>query len=62
MIYGCHDDLLPTREWSPLEKGVTEHKLYASGVGNVLVDVVKGGNEHSELASITHRNAAGAFV
>jgi hypothetical protein len=54
VIYGCYDDLLLTKEWSPLEKGVTEHKLYAFGVGNVLTDVVKGGNEHSELASITH--------
>jgi hypothetical protein len=44
---------LETEEWSPLEKGVTEHKYYASGFGNILADVVKGGDERSELVSIT---------
>ena len=53
VMYGCFDDLLLTKEWSPLEKGVTEHKYYAPNVGNILVDVVKGGDEHSELVSIT---------
>ena len=53
VTYGCFDDLLLTKEWTPLEKGVTEHKLYAPGVGTVLVEVVKGGNERSELVSIT---------
>jgi len=53
VMYGCFDDLLLTKEWTPLERGVTEHKYYARGVGNILVDVVKGGNEHSELVSIT---------
>ena len=41
------DDLLLTKEWSPLEKGVTEHTDYARDVGFILVDVVKGGDEHS---------------
>ena len=53
VMYGCFDDLLMTKEWSPLEKGVTEHKSYAPGVGFILVDNVKGGDEHSELVSIT---------
>jgi hypothetical protein len=53
VMYGCFDDLLLTKEWSPLEKGVTEHKYYARDVGFVLVDVVKGGDEHSELVRIT---------
>jgi hypothetical protein len=55
VIYGCFDDLLLTKEWSPLEKGVTEHKSYASDVGLILEDVVKGGDEHSELVSITQQ-------
>ena len=54
--YGCFDDLLLTKEFSPLEKGVTEHKYYAAGVGNILTDVVKGGDEHSELVSISTGN------
>jgi hypothetical protein len=53
VMYGCFDDLLLTKEWSPLEKGVTEHKYYARDVGFILEDVVKGGDEHSELVSIT---------
>ena len=55
VMYGCFDDLLLTKEWSPLEKGVTEHKYYARDVGFILVDVVKGGDEHSELVSITRQ-------
>jgi len=51
--YGCFDDLLLTKEWSPLEKGVVEQKLYALGIGNIRVEVVKGGDERSELVSIT---------
>jgi hypothetical protein len=53
VAYGCFDDLLLTKEWSPLEKGVTAHKYYAAGVGLIQEDVVKGGDEHSELVSIT---------
>ena len=53
VMFGCFDDLLLTKEWSPLEKGVTEHKYYARDVGFILVDAVKGGDEHSELVSIT---------
>jgi hypothetical protein len=54
--YGCFDDLLLTKEFSPLEKGVTEHKYYAPGIGDVLEDVVKGGDEHSELVSVSTGN------
>jgi hypothetical protein len=50
---GSFDDLLLTREWSPLEKGVTEHKYYARGVGFIYGVMVKGGDEFSELMSIT---------
>jgi hypothetical protein len=55
VMYGCFDDLLLTKEWTPLEKGVTEHKSYARDVGIILEDVVKGGDEHSELVSITQQ-------
>jgi hypothetical protein len=51
--YGCFDDVLLTKEFTPLEKGVTEHKSYAPGVGTILIDVVKGGDEHSELVSVS---------
>ena len=56
VAYGCFDDLLVTKEFTPLEKGVTEHKFYARGVGNIFEDVVKGGDEHSELVSVSTGN------
>jgi hypothetical protein len=34
--YGEFEDCLKTRDWTPLEPGVYEHKYYAKGVGLVL--------------------------
>jgi hypothetical protein len=38
-----------TKEWTPLEPGVVDHKYYARGIGTVLEQTVKGGNERNEL-------------
>jgi hypothetical protein len=43
---------LLTEEWTPLEPGVLDHKLYVRGVGQVREDSVKGGNEHAKLISV----------
>jgi len=51
--YGCFDNLLLTREISPLDPGTVEEKLYAGGVGLIRSEVVKGGNEETALVSIT---------
>jgi hypothetical protein len=46
--YGSFDHVLETKEWTPLEPGLVEHKYYASGVGFVdggglaLIDVKHG--------------------
>jgi hypothetical protein len=46
--YGSFDDVLVTKEWTPLEPSYHEHKYYARGVGQVygggseLVDVKTG--------------------
>src|SRR5262249_5309938 len=40
--YGCFDNLLLTKEWSPLDKGVVEQKYYAANVGFILGVRVKG--------------------
>ena len=40
-----------TKEWTPLEPGVIDHKYYARGIGTVLERTVKGGNERNELVS-----------
>jgi hypothetical protein len=38
-----------TKEWTPLEPDVIDHKYYARGIGTVLEQTVKGGNERNEL-------------
>jgi len=53
--YGCFEDVLVTKEWSPLEKGVVEHKYYARGVGFIFGVMVKGGDEQTELVRIRQR-------
>jgi hypothetical protein len=42
VAYGDFEDCLKTKEWTPLEPGVIEHKYYARGVGLVLVEELKG--------------------
>ncbi len=42
-----------TKEWTPLEPGTIDHKLYLRGIGTVLEQTVKGGNERAALISIT---------
>ncbi|MBI5106547.1 MAG: hypothetical protein HZB46_16445 [Solirubrobacterales bacterium] len=44
---------LLTREWTPLEPGVIDHKTYVRGIGTVLEQTVTGGDERSELVRIT---------
>jgi hypothetical protein len=44
-----------TEEWTPLEPGVLDHKLYARGIGNVVERTVKGGDDNLELTSLRRR-------
>ena len=44
---------LLTKEWTPLEPGVLDHKLYVKGVGLVDERTIKGGNERNTLVSWT---------
>jgi len=44
---------LLTQEWTPLEPGTLDHKLYVRGVGTVLEHTERGGDEHAELVAIT---------
>jgi hypothetical protein len=46
---------LLTKEWTPLEPGVIDHKMYIRGVGEVLEQTEKGGNERGELVSVRRR-------
>ena len=50
--YTSSRNALLTREWTPLEPGVVDHKLYVRGIGIVVERAVKGGDEHLELVSL----------
>jgi hypothetical protein len=43
---------LLTKEWTPLEPSVLDHKYYVRGIGTVLEQTVKGGDERNVLVSI----------
>lgn len=43
---------LLTAETTPLEPGVVDHKLYVRGIGIVLEQAERGGNERNELVSL----------
>ena len=45
-------DALLTKEWTPLEPNVLDHKFYVRGIGLILEQSVKGGNERNALISI----------
>ena len=47
------DRALLTKEWTPLEPGVVDHKLYVRGVGLVDERTISGGNERNTLVSWT---------
>jgi hypothetical protein len=42
---------LLTKEWTPLEPGVLDHKFYVRGIGTVLEQTIKGGSERNALVS-----------
>ena len=47
--FGTFDDVLETRDFTPLDPDVEEHKFYARGVGPVEVRQTSGGSSHEEL-------------
>jgi hypothetical protein len=53
IAYGSFDNLLMTKEWTPLEPGVAEHKYYAARVGLILEELVEGGSGRIELIEVT---------
>jgi hypothetical protein len=46
---------LLTKEWTPLEPGVIDHKLYVRGVGTVREEAVKGPLERNVLVKLRAR-------
>jgi len=53
VLYGSYNNCLQTEEWTPLEPGVSEHKLYAPGIGLLREVAITGEAGYVELISIT---------
>jgi hypothetical protein len=53
-LLATHHALL-TKETTPLEPGVVDHKYYVRDIGDVRELTVKGGSESLKLKAITHR-------
>lgn len=59
-VIGLFDTVAPsgpattllTKEWTPLEPGVIDHKMYVRGIGTVLEQSQRGPNERNELVSV----------
>jgi hypothetical protein len=50
---GTFDDVVTTREWTPLEPDVVEEKHYARGVGVIFENKVTGDGERVDLIEFT---------
>jgi hypothetical protein len=50
---GHYDDVVTTKDWTPLEPDAIEQKMYAPGVGVVREELVAGGDELNELVEFT---------
>jgi hypothetical protein len=55
---GPYTDCLKTREWTPLEPGVTEFKYYAPGIGLVLETAGTSESQRIELVEIRGLNSS----
>lgn len=54
LVGGAHAaNAVLTEEWTPLEPGTLDHKLYVRGIGTVLEHTERGGDEHAELVTVT---------
>jgi hypothetical protein len=51
--FGDFDRLVVVKEWNPLEPDVVEQKYHAPGIGVIAEDTVTGGDEQSELTSVS---------
>ena len=53
MAAGSYQDVVVTKDFSPLEPDIVENKYFAPGVGFVKASIVQGGSEQIELVKIT---------
>jgi hypothetical protein len=52
---GSYVEVVVTRDWSPLEPGVADHKHYAPGIGMIREEAVEGGTSRLDLIERTRR-------
>jgi hypothetical protein len=52
-VIGVFGNAVLTKETTPLEPGVVDHKLYVRGIGTVLEQTERGGDEQNKLVSLT---------
>jgi hypothetical protein len=53
--YTSSKKALLTKEWTPLEPGVIDHKLYVRGIGTLKEEAIKGGRERAVLVDVRRR-------
>jgi hypothetical protein len=53
--YTSSSQAMLTKEWTPLEPGTIDHKVYVRGIGTVLEQTIKGGDERNALISVKHQ-------
>jgi hypothetical protein len=52
---GSYVEVVVTRDWSPLDPGVADHKHYAPGIGMIREEAVEGGASRLDLVERTRR-------
>jgi hypothetical protein len=52
-VQGKSARVVLTQETTRLEPGTVDHKLYVHGIGTVLEQTERGGDERNELVSLT---------
>jgi hypothetical protein len=53
--YGSYVQVVVTRDWSPLDPGVAEHKFYAPGIGLIREEAVEGESYRIDLIVMSKR-------
>jgi hypothetical protein len=53
--FGTFEHALRTREWTPLEPGVIDAKFYVRGIGEVVEQTIRGGDEVARLVRVVRR-------
>lgn len=58
--YGCFSNVLKTKDFTPLDPDVLEHKFYAQGIGHIKTVQVKGGSGEEHLVQIKGKSRSDA--